>query len=806
MKPKRNARRKSKPTAPAPPAGQAQAVARRAPPAVLSAQRKWLFSALALVLTPAILLAVLELALRVGGCGYPTDFFLRAEVGGQRVLIENRQFGWRFFPREVARTPQPCVVPEKKPVGTYRVFVFGESAAMGDPEPAFGLPRVLEALLRERYPAARFEVINVAMTAINSHAIVPLARECAQREGDLWIVYMGNNEVIGPFGAGTIFGAKIPGRRAIRATLALKTTRLGQLLEAGQRRLQRGGRPQSWGGMEMFLGQQVGADDPKLRAVYEHFQANLSEIVALGRQAGARVIVSTVASNLKDCAPFGSLHSPSLSGDSLAQWQKLYDRGVEQETAGQHREALDSFQQALRLDDRFAALQFRLGRCHFRLGNFAEARRHFELARDFDTLRFRTDSRLNEIIREQIKAREAEGIFLVDAEQILVRQSPHELPGDDLFYEHVHFNFEGTYALAQALAEQLERALPPAIANSSGRGAAWLSSAEAAQRLGFVGWSRSQVVEEVLRRLQSPPFTQQLDHGERLRFWRQARGQLESEVQPAALHQAVEVHRQALARTEGDWLLRDNLGRLLEATGDYAGALREWQRVRELIPHYPNVHHELGNLLDLQGKSAEAEPYFRTALRLKPNFVGAINGLGLCLANQGQHDAACAEYARALAIKPDFAAAHVNWGLALASQQRRAEAKEHFRAALKLNPDSPFAHFNLGRALSLEGAVEQALRHYLRALELKRDFVQARYTLAVELVRLNRGAESLPHFAEVLAAKPTFAEARLNYGMVLASLGKTAEAAAQFRETLRLEPGNPAAQENLKRLGAGAAQ
>jgi hypothetical protein len=117
-----------------------------------------------------------------------------------------------------------------KPAGTCRIFIFGESAAQGDPEPAFGAGRYLEVLLRERYPGVNFEVVNVAITAINSHVIVPIARECARYQGDLWIIYMGNNEMIGPFGAATVFGAKAPPWPVVRLGLALQTTRVGQLL------------------------------------------------------------------------------------------------------------------------------------------------------------------------------------------------------------------------------------------------------------------------------------------------------------------------------------------------------------------------------------------------------------------------------------------------------------------------------------------------------------------------------------------------------------------------------------------------
>ena len=67
-------------------------------------------------------------------------------------------------------------MPAKKPAGAYRIFLFGESAAQGDPDPSFGAGRYLQALLRERYPGMDFEVVCVAMTAINSHAILPIVR------------------------------------------------------------------------------------------------------------------------------------------------------------------------------------------------------------------------------------------------------------------------------------------------------------------------------------------------------------------------------------------------------------------------------------------------------------------------------------------------------------------------------------------------------------------------------------------------------------------------------------------------------
>ena len=193
-----------------------------------------MFRWLAGLLVPAVVLLGVELALRLMGWGYPTHFFVRSEPGSPDLFRENPKFGWCCFPPRLARAPDPIRLSKAKPPGTYRIFVFGESAALGDPEPAYGFSRILRELLEERCPGTKFEVVNVAMTAISSHVIVRIARDCLPFQGDLWILYMGNNEVIGPFGAGSVFGLKSPPRSLIRASLALKRTRLGQMLRNPQ--------------------------------------------------------------------------------------------------------------------------------------------------------------------------------------------------------------------------------------------------------------------------------------------------------------------------------------------------------------------------------------------------------------------------------------------------------------------------------------------------------------------------------------------------------------------------------------------
>src|SRR6185369_2686247 len=100
------------------------------------------------------------------------------------------------------------------------------------------------------------------------------------RGADLWVVYMGNNEMVGPFGSASIFGARAPALPVVRAGLWLKETRIGQLLDAGMYGLRRRGQPlPEWGGMEMMVEQRVRPHSSQNERVYRNFSQNLSDLL-----------------------------------------------------------------------------------------------------------------------------------------------------------------------------------------------------------------------------------------------------------------------------------------------------------------------------------------------------------------------------------------------------------------------------------------------------------------------------------------------------------------------------------------------
>jgi hypothetical protein len=117
-------------------AGASQSIGQGVNP--MTVRRKWTFRLACVFLLPVLVVFGLEAALRLAGYGYSTSFFLKREIAGHKFLVENDKFGWRFFGPDLARTPRPMELPADKRSGTCRIFIFGESAAYGDPKPEFG--------------------------------------------------------------------------------------------------------------------------------------------------------------------------------------------------------------------------------------------------------------------------------------------------------------------------------------------------------------------------------------------------------------------------------------------------------------------------------------------------------------------------------------------------------------------------------------------------------------------------------------------------------------------------------------------
>lgn len=255
--------------------------------------------------------------------------------------------------------------------------------------------------------------------------------------------------------------------------------------------------------MAMFSENRLALGSSQVEEVHAAYEKNLERIVAVAKKRGIETILCTVAVNLSDCPPFGSAHGRVLAEEEAAEWQASFDAGKTALNAGRHTEAAHAFAGALRIDPDHAEANYLAAVAAEQSGDRDGAARLYLRARDLDTLRVRTDSTINELIRAVAARR---GTMLIESEEVF-----GAAPGADSFVDHVHFTLEGVGLLAKAVAAAIED--HPVVPESD----------TLAGRLDYNAWSKSKLATVMLQRLEHPPFRDQAGNTTRVARWQTER-------------------------------------------------------------------------------------------------------------------------------------------------------------------------------------------------------------------------------------------------------------------------------------------
>ena len=411
----------------------------------LSPKRKWFFRAV-LVLFPIFLLVLLEFILRITGYGTDYRLFIPSSVDN-RYLEPNPQLGRRYFPGgKFYPNITHSFLLKEKPANGFRIFVLGGSTARGYPYYYNGsFSSMLRVMLQKSYPNIYFEVVNLAMVAVNSYTVQDIAREIWRYQPDLVLVYSGHNEFYGALGVGSLeqLGTS---RKLVLTYLWLNRFKTVQLL----RQLARGIMGALGGGTSelapnMTLMEHLAArrsiahGSPLYRKAMTIFQQNMAEVVELCRNHRVPLLLGTLVSNVHHQPPFTDTFHPETD---TATWQQLFRKALQ---APPH-QADSLFQQLFHLDDFPASAHFQYARLAESQQRWDSAYVHFYRAKDYDGLRFRASEDFNGILQELASV---SGAILVPIRRSFESHSPHHLPGKELFLEHLHPNLQGYFLMAR---------------------------------------------------------------------------------------------------------------------------------------------------------------------------------------------------------------------------------------------------------------------------------------------------------------------------------------------------------------------
>jgi len=519
----------------------------------------------------------------------------------------------------------------KKSPGTYRVFCMGGSTTYGRPfDDQTSFCGWLRVYLKTFYPLRSWEVVNAGGISYASYRVVQVMQEIVQYDPDLFIVYSGHNEFLEARTYSSIL--KQP-QWVIELDGLLNRTRvytvLKKVLVAGNQGQQANRNNKLSDKVDTLLDHSVGLNayqrDPEWQAnVLAHYRFNIQKMAKIAKASDAELILVVPASNLKNSSPFKSEHGMSLTEQQHADWSMLLGNAQSARFDRLWTEELSYLYQAEAIDERYAEVQYKLGKVFYALGDFDSAKNSFQKALDEDICPLRALSSMPSMIYETA---EQHKVPVIDFIKLLEDDSfqifGHKILGEAYFYDHVHPKIRAHRMLAIALMQTLV-------------GMTILEPSPL--------WNR-QVLEQTNLKVMAK--VDQLAQGRALK----------------------------------------NLAKVLSWAGKYEDAARLSKQALQTLGSDAELYFILGLNAYSNGRSEDAIRYYQKAVKLEPKYVKARNNLGIVLVHVGQYQQAIAEYQEVLHLKPDHADAHFNLGNALMETNNPVVALKHYRMALSIQPD-----------------------------------------------------------------------------------------------------------------------
>ncbi len=415
-------------------------------------KQKLFFASLFLI--PLMFFILLESILRLSGFG--TGYPLYQPVNDRQYRI-NRQYPRLFFTSARIATPEAITQTflKQKPADGLRLVCLGGSTTAGFPfEVNINFPYFLQKNLERQFPAPTVEVLNLGMSAVNSHAVRFMIDKIVKLEPDAVVIYMGHNEFYGALGlASNEWLGQSP--TLIQSLLHIRTLRTYQLVSSAvatiAQRLksdagQSGNQPTL---MEAMIGKAyIPPDGAIVRRTKHNFEQNLDHILRTLKQNEIPVLLSTLTSNLKDQQPLDD-------GDKItknAHLKEQFEEGRQLQKSGTWRRAISVYKTMLKSDSLLATVHFQLGRCYLQTGQAERAYIHFRKARDWDAVPFRAPTYMNAIIR---RTANKHSCSLAEIDSSFRDFSQDHIPGNNLFLEHLHPNDLGYRLMARTFLRQL---------------------------------------------------------------------------------------------------------------------------------------------------------------------------------------------------------------------------------------------------------------------------------------------------------------------------------------------------------------
>jgi tetratricopeptide (TPR) repeat protein len=331
-----------------------------------------------------------------------------------------------------------------------------------------------------------------------------------------------------------------------------------------------------------------------------------------------------------------SVRRPDVSDDQLEQWRESTRSGAQSADAENWGDAITHFQAALEIDPGYADTHFRLATAFENLGEFEKARTHYERALDLDALRFRADTRINEIIQEVAASVGNDTFSFVDSAAAFEQASQPFQPGWNLLLEHVHYDFSGNHVLAAEMSRSIVSNLTAVDGHQP------LPGVEVARRTGFPNYDTIEEIKTLQAMIQHPPFPGQSNYTELDEFLDDKLESVTREV--GSPIEVIRRRRDVVNSGLVDWKVYFELAVLNQRLNNRQATYYHLNQIFELYPHNRESYMKIAEAMSKDGKWREVIPHLEQSLYYtrgdETKIAETIGWLGTAYLRTGEYEKA----------------------------------------------------------------------------------------------------------------------------------------------------------------------
>ena len=423
-------------------------------------KRSWRFrcAAIGFGLVPFVLF---EISLRILGIGavnetldpfiainHPVSLF---ELNAEQTQYQTVAARKRYF--------QEASFSKNKTDDTFRIFCLGGSTVQGRPfavETSF--TSWLKLQLEVADPNRKWEIVNCGGVSYASYRLLPILTEIMNYEPDLVVIYTGHNEFLedrtyahlrDPSGWQSISQHAVRNIRTIHLVREMWHKITGDEVSTQQVSLATE--------VETILDQQSGLksyqrDRTWQANVIEHFKFNIHKMIEICDSNRVPLYLCNPACNIRDCTPFKSAPTSGLDPATIQSIKQTKANISKQLKSRSVQPIRESAHRLTQLDPHNAATLFQAGLLLMDNGAGVAARDVLLRAKDEDICPLRILTVMNDFLTS---VPSGPALQVIDVQEHFAEQSPVQIPGDNLFLDHVHPTIRGHQLIAGYLFERM---------------------------------------------------------------------------------------------------------------------------------------------------------------------------------------------------------------------------------------------------------------------------------------------------------------------------------------------------------------